>query len=123
MSNKNAPSSAAIRSYTRSSNISSSQNKEQVFRATHINSLYDPKCLKGGVRESCDSASQPNSQAIAIGFDVTGSMNEMPYWFIRERGFEKFIEMIEGRALDYDPHILFATIADSMYSYYYFFYQ
>jgi hypothetical protein len=115
MSDKNPPSSSAVRSYTKSSGIDKTTRKEEAFHATSLNPLYDPRCLKGGVRESCDSASQPNSQAIAIGFDVTGSMSSMPYWFIRQGGFLRFIEMIEGRDLGYDPHILFSAIADSMF--------
>lgn len=93
--------------------IRSSTSSSSVFTSRNLKDELDPAKLKNGIRESCDSLDSPNSRAVAIGFDVTGSMGRIPYEFIKE-GFPKFINMIQGGVLGYDPHILFAAIGDVM---------
>ncbi len=97
--------------YQKNSHITKATDVREVFSSTSVNKSLNPSMLKNGFRESCDSVDNPNSRAIAIGFDETGSMGMIPFDFIKN-GFPKFIKMIQGGALGYDPHILFAAIGD-----------
>ena len=97
--------------YNTHKNITRATRVEEVFTARSINDMLNPSMLKNGYRESCDSVDSPNSRAVAIGFDDTGSMGQIPFDFIKN-GFPNFIKMIQGGALGYDPHILFAAIGD-----------
>ena len=97
--------------YERNSHITHAKNIGEIFSSEALNEKLDPRFLKNGFRESCDSADNPNSRAIAIGFDETGSMGTIPFSFIKD-GFPKFIKMIQGGVLGYDPHILFTAIGD-----------
>ena len=97
--------------YDTHKDIAKATSAREVFSASYMNALLDPAKLKNGYRDSSDSVDSPNSQAIAIGFDETGSMGDIPYDFVKH-GFPRFINMIQGGALGYDPHILFAAIGD-----------
>jgi len=104
--------SSQVRSYYDThKDIKKATSVREVFSSSSINELMDPAKLKNGYRDSSDSVDSPNSRAIAIGFDETGSMGHIPFNFVQE-GFSKFINMIQGGALGYDPHILFAAIGD-----------
>lgn len=46
--------------------------------AAQVHPLMDPAQLKGGGRESRDSDAHPQSHAVAVLFDVTGSMHAVP---------------------------------------------
>ncbi|MBR6253710.1 MAG: hypothetical protein IKR04_07845 [Clostridia bacterium] len=98
--------------YQANRSITRATSAREVFKSSSLNDLLDPAKLKNGFRESCDSVDSPNSRAVAIGFDDTGSMGRIPFSFIQE-GFPRFIKMIQGGALGYDPHILFAAIGDA----------
>ena len=104
--------SAQVSSYYQThKDIKRATSVREVFRSSSMNDLLDPSKLKNGFRDSSDSVDSPNSRAIAIGFDETGSMGHIPFTFVQD-GFPRFINMIQGGALGYDPHILFAAIGD-----------
>ena len=104
--------STQVRTYYESNkHIARATKVTEVFTSSYMNELLDPAKLKNGYRDSSDSVDSPNSQAVAIGFDETGSMGQIPFDFV-QNGFPRFIDMIQGGALGYDPHILFAAIGD-----------
>lgn len=97
--------------YSSNSHITTASRVEEVFSSRSLKNELNPAMLKNGIRESCDSIDSPNSYAIAFGFDLTGSMGHVPFEFLKN-GFPRFIKMIQGGVLGYDPHILFCGIGD-----------
>ncbi len=89
---------------------------DKTFTSTTIHATgdprtsLDPKDIK--VRESRDSDANPESTAIIIDFDVTGSMGQIPYAFIKDGLGKLFIE-IYGRKPVTDPHVLCAANGDA----------
>lgn len=69
----------------------------------------DPKGVK--LRESRDSAEHPNSVPIAVLFDVTGSMGEVP--MIMQKQLAKLHGLIQRKGYVEDPQILFGAIGDA----------
>lgn len=63
------------------------------------------------VRESRDSDEHPNSNAIAIAFDVTGSMGHIPR--VLQTKLPKLHGLIQRRGYIEDPQVMFAAIGDS----------
>jgi len=72
----------------------------------------DPKLIKGGVRESRDSADNPASTPIIVGLDVTGSMGMIAESIARD-GLKTLFSEIYDRKPVSDPHIMFAGIGDA----------
>ncbi len=81
-----------------------------IFKAGGIHELLDPK--KVLVRESCDSASNPESTPIIVALDVTGSMGELAGIMARE-GLNTLIQEIYDRKPVPDPHVMLMGIGDS----------
>ncbi len=71
----------------------------------------DPKKIKGGVRESRDSAEHPDSRAIVVLFDVTGSMEDVPKVFQKKLGTLMSMLMMKG-GIEH-PQILVGGIGDA----------
>lgn len=69
----------------------------------------DPKGVK--VRESRDSENHPESNAIAVFFDVTGSMGSIPITFAKEK-LGNLMKMLLAQGVIPDPQILFGAIGD-----------
>lgn len=85
-----------------------SMSMQDIFVNKSINNAMSPKGLV--VRESRDSAEHPNSVAIIIGLDVTGSMGSVPHSLVKE-GLPKIVSsIIQGG--EPDPQILFLGIGD-----------
>lgn len=80
-----------------------------VFCAKHIDPSLDPSGVT--LRESRDSAANPDSTAIIIGLDVTGSMGILADSMARTGLATLFTEIYNRRPVP-DPHILFAGIGD-----------
>lgn len=84
----------------------------EVYTSTRINEVLNPKSIK--LRESCDSEENPNSNAIIIGLDVTGSMGMIAHSLAKE-GLGTLIEgIIDSKPVE-DPHIMFMAIGDEIY--------
>lgn len=85
------------------------------FRATtfknssSIDPLLDPRGVK--IRESRDSDAHPESNAIAVFFDVTGSMGGIPLKFTKGK-LPGLMKMLLTQAVIPDPQILFGAIGD-----------
>lgn len=63
------------------------------------------------VRESLDSELFPNSHAVAIFFDVTGSMRKTPKIF--QQRLDKLMGTLVKKGYLENPHILFGAIGDA----------
>jgi len=72
--------------------------------------LLDPKGVK--VRESRDSDVHPESNAIALFFDVTGSMGIIPKMFAMEK-FPGLMKLLATKGYIDHPQILFGAIGDA----------
>ena len=84
------------------------KSTQEIFASRSINSAMNPFGL--GVRESCDSIEHPNSLAIIIALDVTGSMGSIPHFLVKE-GLPLIMDnIIKGGIAD--PQVLFLGIGD-----------
>lgn len=83
-----------------------------IYSTTGMCEDFDPKKIKGGVRESRDSEDNQNSTPIIIGLDVTGSMHTV-LEYMAKTGLKTLIEEIYGRKPVSDPHILCSAIGDA----------
>lgn len=73
----------------------------------------NPAKMKGGKRESCDSDANPNSTAIIVGLDMTGSMRSI-LSHIMQHGLGELFKEIYARKPVSDPQVLFCGIGDAM---------
>lgn len=83
---------------------------DTVFVNRSIDSSLDPKNVK--FRESRDSAEHPESNAIGIMFDVTGSMGDIPKMFAM-RKLPGLMKLLLLRGYIPHPQILFGAIGDA----------
>jgi len=83
----------------------------EIFRGERsVDPLMDPKRLR--VREARDSEHHPNSVPIIVGFDVTGSMGDIPTRFAQHE-LGALMAMIVENGWVTDPQLLFAAIGDA----------
>ena len=80
----------------------------EIFTQTRIENGMDPNGLTN--RESRDSVEHPNSLAIIIGLDVTGSMERIPQALIKDGLPHIMQSIIDGGVTD--PQLLFMGIGD-----------
>ncbi len=88
----------------------SATHVREVFKSTQINEALNPKGIL--LRESCDSKHNPESNAIIVGLDVTGSMGIIAHTMAKE-GLGTLVEGILDRKPVVDPHIMFMAIGDA----------
>ncbi len=83
------------------------------IRAGHapavVHPSLDPRNVKW--RESRDSADHPNSNPIAVMFDVTGSMGDIPMLLQEKLG--GLMTLLVKKSYIADPQILFAGVGDA----------
>lgn len=82
-----------------------------VFERRSINNAMSPEGLQ--VRESRDSAEHPNSIAIIIALDVTGSMGSVPHHLVQS-GLPKLMDTLMEKGVA-DPQVLFLGVGDHEY--------
>jgi hypothetical protein len=80
-------------------------------RAAGVHPLMDPAKLKGGSRESRDSNAHPASHAVAVLFDVTGSMQTVPR--ILQKNLCRLFDLLVDKHYLTDPAILIGGIGDA----------
>ena len=80
----------------------------EIFKERKVNNAMSPNGVK--IRESRDSKEHPNSLAIIIALDVTGSMGSIPVHLIKE-GLPTMMETIIKGGIK-DPQVLFLAIGD-----------
>ena len=91
-----------------------SKTVDDIFKTKTIASDMDPKNLT--VRESRDSDVHPNSIAVMVFLDETGSMGEIPEAIARGKLGALMNTIIDNGVQD--PQILFAAIGDHISDYY-----
>src|SRR5215472_15863361 len=77
--------------------------------ATDVHPALDPYGVRQ--RESRDSAEHPRSVAIAVLFDVTGSMGSVPRTL--QAKLPQLLGLLLRKSYVADPHILFGAIGDA----------
>ena len=80
----------------------------ETFKSKNINNAMNPNGIK--IRESRDSEEHPNSLAVILALDVTGSMGSVPHHLVKE-GFPNIMKEIIDSGTP-DPQILFLGIGD-----------
>jgi len=81
-----------------------------VFKSVGLHEDLDP--LKFKVRESRDSVLNPESTAVIVGFDETGSMGHIPEYFVKT-GLGILFQSILDRKPVTDPHLMVMGIGDA----------
>lgn len=84
------------------------KSSEEIFKSRNINNAMNPNGIK--IRESRDSEDHPNSLAIVIALDVTGSMGTVPHHLVKE-GLPNIMKKITESDIP-DPQVLFLGIGD-----------
>lgn len=105
------------------SSSTSKKTRDEVFTADSVYrgpdpSKPDPKTslsLKDfEFRESRDSKTHPESTPVIVGFDVTGSMGDIPDYFVKKGLGVAFEEIIDRKPVK-DPQLLTLAIGDAAY--------
>lgn len=100
---------AAYRSVSASRSSSSSK---EIFRGEQsVDPLMDPRGL--GAREARDSEHHPHSVPIIVGFDVTGSMGDIPTRFAQELLGTLMTRLVEQGWVT-DPQVCMVAIGDAV---------
>jgi len=101
---------AADRLYASRSTMPKAAFVDSTFTSkSAIDPGLDPKGVK--LRESRDSAEHPESNAVAVFFDVTGSMGDIPITFAKEK-LGNLMKMLLAQGVLPDPQILFGAVGD-----------
>lgn len=78
--------------------------------ASKVREDFDPINIK--VRESFDSADNPNSTPIIVALDVTGSMGRIPHELVTDGLGRMAAEIIDRKPVS-DPHLMFMAVGDA----------
>jgi hypothetical protein len=84
------------------------KSANEIFTARTINNAMSPYDID--IRESRDSKEHPESVAIIIALDVTGSMGSIPHFLVKE-GLPLIMDKIIKSGIK-DPQVLFLGIGD-----------
>lgn len=98
-------------------NYTSAVSMDEIFtqnRERRAASAMDPKGVT--LRESRDSEEHPESLAIVIALDVTGSMGDIPHTMVRD-GLPKIMSGIIQKGVEH-PQLLFMGVGDHEYDEY-----
>ena len=87
------------------------KSSSEIFKQRNVNSAMNPYGVT--LRESRDSVEHPNSVAIIIALDVTGSMGSVPHFLVKEGLPKIMMSIIESGILD--PQVLFVAVGDHEY--------
>lgn len=103
--------------YTNSRGITQTSTVNQIYKSRSMKENLDPSKIKiiDGVklRESCDSDDNPNSTAVIVGIDVTGSMGYLSEEIGRKGLNTLFTEIYDKKPIT-DPHLMFMAIGDAV---------
>lgn len=87
---------------------SNNATNRDIFKARQVNNAMSPFNI--GVRESRDSVEHPNSLAVILALDVTGSMGSIPNFLVKE-GLPAIMDKIM-KGGEADPQVLFLGVGD-----------
>lgn len=97
----------AYRSFTDST---VGKSTDDIYRSRTINKLLDPHGVK--LRESRDSADNPESTPVIVAIDVTGSMGILADVIAREGLGTLFTSILDRKPIT-DPHVMFMAVGDA----------
>lgn len=100
--------SCSARSMSNRSILYNTGSAQEIFKGKTINSSMNPDGIS--IRESRDSKEHPNSLAIVLALDVTGSMGSIPLHLVKE-GLPNLMDSLIKLGIK-DPQILFLGIGD-----------
>jgi hypothetical protein len=86
----------------------SKASRSEIFKSRSMNNAMSPYDVD--IRESRDSEEHPNSLAIIIALDVTGSMGTIPHYLIKN-GLPDIMGNLIQRGIK-DPQVMFLAIGD-----------
>lgn len=89
---------------------STKTSRDALFASRGLHRDLDPRHIR--VRESVDSDLNPQSTAIIVALDVTGSMGMIPEALVRE-GLGTLVEQVLDRKPVTDPHMMFMGVGDA----------
>ena len=89
--------------------VTSKSRVEDIYTSKSLVNELNPKGIN--IRESCDSVDNPQSTALIVGLDVTGSMG-MVLDSMARNGLKTLAEEVYNRKPITDPHIMFMGIGD-----------
>lgn len=98
---------SAYRSF---SAASASKTTDEIYSSRSINKNLNPKGVK--LRESRDSADNPNSTPLIVAIDVTGSMGIIADVLARDGLGTLFTEILSTKPIS-DPHLMFMAVGDA----------
>ncbi|MCR5606760.1 MAG: hypothetical protein K6F69_08095 [Treponema sp.] len=98
--------------YKSSSGISHASTVDDIYKSKCINAKLNPYGIN--FRESRDSDEHPNSNAIIIGLDVTGSMGSLATTIAKESLNKLITEVYADNSIE-DPQLLISAIGDAYY--------
>lgn len=98
------------RAYSAYSASTTGKTTDEIYTSRSINKNLNPKGVK--IRESRDSADNPNSTPVIIALDVTGSMGMLADVIVREGLGVLFNEILDRKPIT-DPHIMFMAVGDA----------
>lgn len=99
------------RSTTRAATGASAFQYSQQAKASGNMLVHPDMDIKGKRRESRDSKDHPNSRAIAVVFDVTGSMGQIP--IVLQKKLGQLMRILIAKSYVPDPQILFGAVGDA----------
>jgi hypothetical protein len=84
------------------------KSAQEIFTSKSMNNAMDPSGV--GIRESRDSEEHPESLAIMLALDVTGSMGTIPHHLVKD-GLPEVMQGIIQRGVEH-PQVLFVGFGD-----------
>lgn len=88
------------------------KSTDEIYTSRKIHKDLDPKGVK--LRESRDSADNPNSTPVIVALDVTGSMGMIADAIAREGLGTLFTGILDRKPIT-DPHVMFMGVGDAHY--------
>lgn len=90
----------------------SGKTREEIFSRSDIKEEFDPRNIT--MRESVDSADNPDSTPIIVALDVTGSMGMIPDELVRDGLGRMALEILDRKPVP-NPHLMFMAVGDAEY--------
>ncbi|MCY1166930.1 hypothetical protein D9M73_68840 [compost metagenome] len=87
-----------------------SKTTDEIYSSKSINSSLDPRGVK--LRESRDSADNPQATPLIVAVDVTGSMGMIADVIAREGLGTLFTSILDRKPIT-DPHVMFMAVGDA----------
>lgn len=97
--------------YRNSTGKSAFDYSDRVVKDTGIRKCHDDMNPKGVIRESRDSSEHPDSKAIMIMLDITGSMGYIPRTL--QANLPKLMGMLVRKGFLQDPQVCFGAVGDA----------